>query len=445
MEEVIDFSLEKISFHLQRGDFSPVDLLRFYMTRIDRLNPVLNCYVEIFLSKALKQAILAEKDILSGKYLGPLHGIPFSFKDFFDYSGKVTGGGTQCFHERKIISAPVIQSLENLGMIAIGKNCAVELGMGASGVSESGLTPVNPWRSHMYYAPGGSSSGSAVAVSSSLTPIALATDTGGSIRIPAGWCGVTGLRPSSNNLPLKGVLPLSQTMDTVGLIGKTAGDISLVYKQLVPQLCNFKQLISFNLASLPHEEMSSVDTESAVIFDNTLKKLESEIFKIETIPFFISLDNCMKINSIITSFEAWKNYSYLCKKGSGLGPKIIKKLSKGKNINEEDYISAMKHCRIYRENASLWFSQIDALLIPTTPSSAWLIEDDNKHTPPNDFTRFVNFLDLCAVSIPIGINTNGMPVSLQIVCRNGDDLKALYIAELIENRILFKMRFDKII
>ncbi|QJT82551.1 amidase [Kosakonia sp. MUSA4] len=442
MNEVIDFSLARISFHLQRGDLSPVDLMRLYLTRIDCLNPSLNCYVEIFRSEALKQALLAEKDILSGRCLGPLHGIPFSFKDFFDYSGMVTGGGTRCFHEKKTITAPVIQSLKNLGMIPIGKNSAVELGMGASGVSESGLTAVNPWLSHRHYAPGGSSSGSAVAVASTLTPLSLATDTGGSIRIPAGWCGVSGLRPSSRRLSVKGVLPLSQTMDTVGLIGKTAADIGMVYRQLVSHACDFPERLSFKLASLPDEDMPSIDTEYAVIFQKTLEKIKSDTLDIKTISFFTSLNECMRVNSTITSFEAWRNYSHLCKDGSGLGPNIIKKLSRGKNINEEEYKSAIKYCMFLRDRVFSWFSQIDALVIPTTPSSAWLIAEDSKYSPPNDFTRFVNFLDLCAISIPMGINSNGMPLSFQIVCRHGDDLKALHIAEVIEDRIRFRMRFD---
>ncbi|AKH62736.1 MULTISPECIES: amidase [Photorhabdus] len=436
-DELVHFPVMKLGQLISKGEISPVDVVEAYLERIARLDGELHAFVEVYDAESRHSARQAEREITAGRYCGPLHGIPIAVKDFFDVEGTVTSGGTKCFTKRAQTTAPVVRALQDYGMILIGKHRAVELGMGAAGIVETGPTPLNPWKPDLRIAAGGSSNGSAVAVAAGLIPVALATDTGGSVRIPAAWCGVCGFRPSSGQLSLKGVLPLSQTMDTVGIIAKETIDVELIYNHLYPQETLKEISEPVKIALLPLQERMSLCEESALHYQALLNLLPLEEFQILRISLPISLSQCMKANSQITAFEAWHNYGYLCKPGSGLGEKVIMKLERGNEVKETEYLRASLYCHQIRQAFSQWFRKVDALVIPTTPEPAWPLEENEKHTPPNDFTRFVNFADLCAVAIPTGLNHVGLPQSVQIICKKGDERKALLIAGMIERRIGF--------
>ncbi|RAW93692.1 amidase [Photorhabdus laumondii] len=437
MDEIISLSINELGERIRSGVISPVEILGEYMKRILCYDHKLNAFSEIYEADARAAAKHAEQEIRSGNWRGPLHGIPFAVKDFFDLKGKVTGGGTNCFSQKAYVTAPVVATLLKQGMILTGKHRAVELGMGAAGIMENSPTPLNPWGQSQRVAPGGSSNGSAVAVAAGLTPIALVTDTGGSARIPAAWCGVSGFRPSMGNLSSSGMLPLSQTMDTVGIIAKHASDIFIVYNQLNPNLAYHSCINNLNIGILPSEEEYILDKETGLHYASLLEVFSQMGMVTQKKPFPYPLSQCMKANSIITAFEAWQNYGYLCNSQNSLSDTIKVRLERGKEIKEKEYSEALIFCRHVRKIFSNWFQNVDALVIPTTPEPSWPIAEKDEHQPPNDFTRFVNFADLCAVSIPTGLNSQGLPFSLQIVCNRKKEKNALALAELIECRIGF--------
>ncbi|MDB5753933.1 MAG: amidase, partial [Massilia sp.] len=212
---------------------SPVDLIDALLERIATHDPKLHAFVAVYAVQARREAQAADRVIRSGRALGPWHGIPIAIKDIIDIEGQVTTGGSASrLEHRATTTATVVRRLESQGMIVLGKTQTVEFACGAWGTNQHMGTPWNPWDAATPRTPGGSSSGSGVAVAARLAPWALGTDTGGSIRMPASWCGVTGLKTTIGRISTHGILPLSPTLDTPGPIARTVRDVALLYDLL---------------------------------------------------------------------------------------------------------------------------------------------------------------------------------------------------------------------
>ena len=181
------------------------------------LDPKLHAFVEVYDEEARLAAEAADKAIRSGHAVGPLHGIPIALKDLIEIEGRVTTGGTRGMARAPCTrTATLAQKLISAGMIVIGKTHTVEFAFGGWGTNQHLGAPWNPWDAKTHRTPGGSSSGSGVAVAARMVPCALGTDTGGSVRMPAAWCGITGLKTTIGRISTYGVLPLSPTLDTPG-------------------------------------------------------------------------------------------------------------------------------------------------------------------------------------------------------------------------------------
>ena len=192
---------------------SPVDLVDEYLGRIERLEPKLHAFVSVNTANARLAAEAADKAIRSGHAVGPLHGIPIAIKDLVEIEGEVAMGGTAARHDRIAPhTATLMRKLTAAGMINLGKTHTVEFAYGGWGTNQHLGTPWNPWDASTHRTPGGSSSGSGVAVAARMAPWAIGTDTGGSVRIPAAWNGMTGLKTTVGRISTFGVLPLSPTL-----------------------------------------------------------------------------------------------------------------------------------------------------------------------------------------------------------------------------------------
>src|SRR5258705_1103440 len=175
----------------------------------------------------------ADRAIRSGHRMGPLHGVPIALKDLVDLEGRVTTGGSKVWANRvSPVTATLAERAIAAGMIVLGKTHTVEFAMGSWGTNTHMGTPRNPWDLAVHRTPGGSSSGSAVAVAAGLAPIAIGTDTGGSVRLPAGSCGIVCLKVTAGRISTYGVLPLSFTLDTPGPIARSVEDTALIYPRL---------------------------------------------------------------------------------------------------------------------------------------------------------------------------------------------------------------------
>src|SRR5499426_3937027 len=192
-----------------------------------------HAFIAVYDADARLAAEAADKAIRSGHRIGPLHGVPIALKDLVDLQGRVTTGGSKVWAERVSPStATLAQRLIAAGMIVLGKTHTVEFAMGSWGTNTHMGTPRNPWDPAVHRTPGGSSSGSGVAVSAGLAPAAIGTDTGGSVRLPASWCGIVGLKVTAGRISTHGVLPLSSTLDTPGPMTRSVEDAALLYRLL---------------------------------------------------------------------------------------------------------------------------------------------------------------------------------------------------------------------
>src|SRR3989442_1068403 len=210
---------------------SPVAVVEALLARIARHDAKLHAFIDVYADDARLAAEAADKAIRSGHAVGPLHGVPIALKDLIDLEGRVTTGGTMVWRERRSpATATLARRLIAQGMIVLGKTHTVEFAMGGWGTNQHLGTPWNPWDPAVHRTPGGSSSGSGVSVASGMAPWAIGTDTGGSVRLPASWCGLTGLKTTIGRVSTFGILPLSPTLDTPGPMARSVEDAALLYQ-----------------------------------------------------------------------------------------------------------------------------------------------------------------------------------------------------------------------
>src|SRR5262245_32390804 len=288
--DLAHLSLATLAEKLMSRSISPVEIVDACLQRIERLDGKLHAFVDVFASEAREAAEAAHKAIRAGQGVGPLHGIPVALKDLIELEGRVTTGGSAVWRERRSSrTATLARKLISAGMIVIGKTHTVEFAFGGWGTNQHMGTPWNPWDAKVARTPGGSSSGSAVAVAARMAPCAIGTDTGGSVRIPASWCGLTGLKTSIGRNSTHAVLPLSPTLDTPGPLARTVEDC--VTLLLLLQGCDPLDPLTANLAPsaplrdlrrgvkglrlarLPDGERAEFDAEVLAAYDASLALL----------------------------------------------------------------------------------------------------------------------------------------------------------------------------
>src|SRR5215475_698370 len=209
---------------------SPVTVIEAFLARIAASDGKLHAFVDVYADDARLAAEAADRAIRSGHAVGPLHGVPIALKDLIDLEGRVTTGGSAAWRDRRSpATATLAKKLIAAGMIVLGKTHTVEFAMGGWGTNHHMGTPWNPWDAQVPRTPGGSSSGSGVAVASAMAPWAIGTDTGGSVRLPAAWCGLSGLKTTIGRVSTYGILPLSPTLDTPGPLARSVEDAALLF------------------------------------------------------------------------------------------------------------------------------------------------------------------------------------------------------------------------
>ena len=215
---------------LRQGKVSVTEVVGAYLSRIDMLEPKLNCFEHVAASKALGQARALDALLAAGTDLGPLMGVPVVFKDLIAVAGMPTTAGSNLPVPDLIgEEGTFVRRLKRAGCVMLGKVKTVELARGASGINTSRGTPRNPWDAEQLRAPGGSSSGSGVAMAAGLTGLAIGTDTGGSVRNPAAFCGVFGLKTTHGLWPRDGMCDTAPSLDTIGLLTRSAADAAAVF------------------------------------------------------------------------------------------------------------------------------------------------------------------------------------------------------------------------
>jgi aspartyl-tRNA(Asn)/glutamyl-tRNA(Gln) amidotransferase subunit A len=437
---------------------SPVEAVEALLERIRKRDPVLHAFIAVYEGDARLAAESADKAIRAGHRVGPLHGVPIALKDLVDMQGRVTTGGSKVWKDRvSPVTATLAERLIGAGMIVLGKTHTVEFAMGSFGTNTHLGTPRNPWDPVVHRTPGGSSSGSGVAVAAGLAPVAIGTDTGGSVRLPAAWCGIVGLKVTAGRISTHGVLPLSSTLDTPGPIARSVEDAALIFRVLNgpdprdPQTLAWtpsdplpalrRGVGGLRLAVMPEAERAGVAADVLAAYDaavQALEKLGARIVR-PALPHRFS-DYAAATGRIIGA-EGYRFVGHLVDDMSlPVDPHIRPRIQLGRNVSARDYLATLaerqEHCREFA--AAL--ADADALLTPTAQTAAIPIDQIDQSTTAAYFTRAGNYLGLCGLAVPNGFTPGGLPTSLQILCHPGDEATALRIGWAYEQAMDWKAR-----
>lgn len=438
-------SVHVLSADIAAGRISPVEIVEDCLSRIDTLEPALQSFVDVYAKDARMAAEAADKAIRSGHAVGPLHGIPIALKDLVELKGRVATGGSAVWRQRRSDrTATLARRLISAGMIVLGKTHTVEFAFGGWGTNQHMGTPRNPWDASRARTPGGSSNGSAVAVAARLVPCAIGTDTGGSVRLPAGWCGITGLKTTIGRISGHGVLPLSPTLDTPGPMTRSVEDAALLleamqgadpldhrtlgHRNSEPMPVLRRGVKGLRLARLPEAERQGIDADMLAAYDRSLVEMERLGAEIVDIALPYGLRDLGALSGRIMAAEAYALVGDIADNAElPVDEAIRPRIRAGAAITSRDYLTALSERERLKAEFARAMSGIDAILLPIAMTPPIPLEEVDQGTTPALLTRWVNFLDLCGLAVPNGFTPGGLPTSLQIVCRSFDEATALRI------------------
>ncbi len=459
MDENLAFaSLGELSTLLRRRDISPVELVEFFIERIEQYNPTFNAYIEVTAARARAQAHAAETLMASGHFLGPLHGIPLAFKDLIDVEGLPTKGGS-ILRNGHIAEADahVAQRLFQAGAVLLGKTHMVEFAFGGAGINHHYGTPWNPWDAVVQRLPGGSSSGSGVAVAAGLAAAALGSDTGGSVRIPSSFCGLVGLKPTFGLVSNRGVLPLDPTLDCIGPLAHTVEDCALLHQAISgtdiadPHASNHPAFAGVDgldgdvkglRLCFPREYFwANVDEEVEAAVRASAQVFADLNVHIDEISLEV-LDDLSAWRAGVST-TAVESYLYhrddLESRLDQFDSIVSARMLDGRDIMAVDFLAQMRAREKLRQKALRVFETVDFLITPTTPFAApplREVDQGDAYFAINGLclrnTSAINLLGLCAISLPCGLTRDGLPIGLQLVGRPFDEMRLLRLARAYE-------------
>ena len=442
--------MEVLSRALVEGAVTSEALVAAYIDRIERFDGKLHAFVSVHAEQAAEEARASDALRKSGRPVGPLHGIPVAIKDIFDQAGHPTEAGSAALTDRRpSASANAVRRLEAAGMIVLGKTQMVEFAFGGWGTNPVKGTPWNPWDLQTHRVPGGSSSGSAVAVAAGFAAAALGTDTGGSVRTPACWNGIIGLKTSSGLIGRGGVVPLCPTHDTVGPLARSVRDAALLLELLVgpdpedpapaeaPPIAPLAEIErgieGFRLGILGDDDLSRVEPAVTRLFIEALEDLEALGARIEEVRLPLSIDEYLSGGGDIMSVESFTHLGrYAEAPDTPMHPVIRDRILRGRDISSSTYRGVLEQRRAAQSEFLSRLDRLDALIVPACHQVPIPVRDVDEDAPPNIFGRFVNFLDLASLAVPIGVTSAGLPAGMQIVVRRFDDPLALRIGRAFE-------------
>jgi aspartyl-tRNA(Asn)/glutamyl-tRNA(Gln) amidotransferase subunit A len=433
-------TLTSLGGRLRSGELNPVQLAEHFLARIERFDGKLGALRLAVRDRALAQAQACAIALRAGNDLGPLHGLPYVAKDLFDVRGLPTTAGTRMRADAIAQSdSAATARLERAGMVLLGKTNTVQFAYGAVGINTDQGTPHNPWR-ETKHVPGGSSSGSAVAVAAGLAPMGLGTDTGGSVRIPAALCGTVGLKTTVGRVSRAGVYPLSFSLDSVGPLTRSVADAALIYQQLIGE-----DLADETTRGVPlHDVLGSLDSgvkglrlafAETVFFDDVDPEIESAVREAGRVlkdlgasvgnialPEAAEADQ-LDQRTLAVAAEAYAaNREFIETRFDEMDPVVRDRMKKGKGVSGPDYFEGTRRWSALRREVDRRLAQVDALLVPTTmipalpalPLSSDLDLYAKRNLQYRRNTAIGNTLLFCGLSLPCGFTNQGLPIGLMI-------------------------------
>lgn len=445
MDWQLDQEICALSDRIRRREVSPTEVTRALLERIVSHNPSLNAYITVAADRALSDAKQAEASILAGSYKGPLHGIPIAHKDVLWTRGIRTTAHSRATREHvPDTDASVVAQLASAGTILVGKLNTYEF---ACGATESYGVPINPWRQDR--TTGGSSSGGGSAIADGLAFGATGTDTAGSIRGPASYCGVVGLKPTYGLVSRSGLYPLSWSLDHVGPMARSARDIALLLQQMVafdaadassisPELRK-GTLESLARASEPHVGSLSglrigvptswlidgVQQEIANAAQAALAVLRALGAEIREVSLPLATHSMAIVRALIAAESSQVHTSRLREYGHEYAAFTRQSLLLGACISSSDYLRAQAARHALRDEMATVLQGVDVLAWPTTRNVAPLVD------LPEEWgviqTQLSNITGHPSLSVPCGFDHHGLPIGLLLTGRLLDDAKVIRV------------------
>jgi aspartyl-tRNA(Asn)/glutamyl-tRNA(Gln) amidotransferase subunit A len=449
-------SIAETGEQIRRRSLSATELTRAYLERIARRDGELRAYITVCEAAALAAAAAADREIAGGKYRGPLHGIPIALKDLVMTRGVRTTCGARILKDWvPETDATVAARLAEAGAILLGKLNMHEFAYGPTGVNALYGTPRNPWDGTRM--PGGSSSGSAVAVAAGLAAGALGTDTGGSIRIPAAFCGIVGLKPTYGRVSRAGVIPLAWSLDHVGPMTRTVTDAALMLQVLAGRdaadpstvalpVPDYQAALRGDLCGLrlgiPRDFFfAHLEPEIREAVQETAGRLQSQGAAVEEVRLpRISLAGAASFAIMRAEATAYHE-SYLRSRPGDYGADVRGRLMAGQFLPATQYLKGQRARQVLRAEVDATLTRVHALLAPAAPLPA----------PPLDlrevtvegvtqdvrlwitrYTAPINVTGHPVLAVPCGLTTGGLPIGLQIIGRHFDEATILRIGRAVE-------------
>jgi aspartyl-tRNA(Asn)/glutamyl-tRNA(Gln) amidotransferase subunit A len=420
-----ELTIAEASELLRRKEISPVDLTTSCLERIERLNPTLNAFITVMHDSALAQAREAESEISAGHWRGPLHGIPIGLKDLIDTAGVRTTCASALFADRvPTEDAEVVRRLKNAGAVIVGKQNLQEFAYGGTS-AWSFFGPVhNPW--DVERIAGGSSGGSAAAVAAGMCFGAIGTDTGGSIREPAAFCGIVGLMPTYGRVSTRGVFPLARSLDHVGPLCRSVRDTALMLQAIAgydkldattvdwpvdSYTAALDTKTQRRIGIVRHPFFDELDPDIEKAMNKVLQDLSPDIREVELPP----------APAAIHGPEVWALHAKLFNASpEKYGSWMQQRLKQAAAVDTVAYVEARHELDAVRRRVGDVFSEVDFLVTPTTLVGPITIKEALGMSPPPSGeiwlknTRAFNAYALPTISVPCGFTQAGLPIGLQI-------------------------------
>ena len=458
MNDLSVLTLQDAADQLRRKRLSPVDLTQACLARIERLNPSLNAFITVSAESALASARSAEAELQRGRWRGPLHGVPIALKDLFDTAGVRTTAASALFKDRTPTEdATVVRKLKDAGAVLIGKTNMHEFAYGAtSAVSYFGAVH-NPWDASRIS--GGSSGGSAAAVAAGLCFGALGSDTAASIRQPAAYCGIVGLKPTYGLVSARGVVPLSWTFDHVGPLARTVTDSALLLQAIAgydPIDIGSQSMGIPDYNATLREKVSALrvgvarafffadlDPEIDTAADDALRVLGRITAGLRDVTLPGSVQALLDVRATVRAAEAYAYHKdFVAKTPELYQPETLTRLRADAAVDTSAYIRARRQVGVIRRSAAAEaFESVDVIVTPTTPIPPPLLADVGKDIETSmtlGTTRTIrntapfNLYGWPTISVPCGFTRGGLPIGLQISGPPGGDAVVLRLARAYE-------------
>lgn len=449
-----DWTITALRDAYRAGEVSPVEIVDDALALIKKWNLHLRAYLHVSEREMRREARESERRFRFGDEIGPLDGVPVAYKDLCHIPGTPTTCGSVMFEDDPPPDAvsSIWKRLEEAGAVNMGKLNMAELAMGPTGRNKHFGDPQNPWKQG--HVTGGSSSGSGCAVAGGMALAAIGTDTGGSIRLPAAFCGVVGLKPTNGRVSRHGGMPLSWTLDTFGPLTRTVADNALVLSAIAGAdsldasastrpVPDYAQALGESIGGarvgvLEDAELSGVSGEMGAAYGEACGALERLGARLVAMPP-PHTEELEELANTIFKYEALMIHGERLERyADEVTPEILMRLEAGRGIDSAEYRSALaRREELVRYYGREVFSAVDVLAGPTTPAPApshaqARAEAEGLIASLTRFTRWVNTLGAPAISLPRGFSGDGLPLAVQFVGPNFSEAALYRIAHALE-------------